>query len=94
MTDEEQKELGLSNKQRTIYEYYENHPEDLEKLAKAIQPVTEAIADIVVKISEALKPIIDALVPIIIDALVPINEVMPVEELDDYIDDEEDSEDD
>lgn len=86
MTDEEQKELGLSNKQRAIYEYYENHPEDLEKLAKAIQPVTEAIADIVVKISEALKPIIDA--------LVPINEVMPVEELDDYIDDEEDSEDD
>lgn len=86
MTDEEQKELGLSNTQRAIYEYYENHPEDLEKLAKAIQPVTEAIADIVVKISEALKPIIDALVPII--------ETMPVEELIDDEEDEEDSEDD
>ncbi len=83
MTDEEQKELGLSNTQRAIYEYYESHPEDLEKLAITIQPVTEAIAD---KISEALKPIIDALIPII--------ETMPVEELEEYIDDEENPEDD
>lgn len=87
MTDEEQKELQLSNKQRIIYEYYESHPEELAKLAEAIRPVTEAIADIVATFSEGLKPIIAALVPII--------ETMPIEELiDNEEDDEEDSEDD
>lgn len=83
MTDEEQKALGLSNTQRIIYEYYEDHPEELAKLAEAIRPVTEAIADIVVQLSEGLKPIITALIPII--------ETMPVEEL---INNEEDPEDD
>lgn len=83
MTDEEQKALGLSNTQRIIYEYYEDHPEELAKLAEAIRPVTEAITDIVVQLSEGLKPIITALIPII--------ETMPVEEL---INNEEDPEDD
>ena len=86
MTDEEQKALGLTNTQRIIYEYYEDHPEELARLAEAIRPVTEAIADIVVQFSEALKPIITALIPII--------EAMPVEELIDDEEDEEDSEDD
>ena len=86
MTDEEQKALGLTNTQRIIYEYYEDHPEELVRLAEAIRPVTEAIADIVVQFSEALKPIITALIPII--------EAMPVEELIDDEEDEEDSEDD
>lgn len=87
MTDEEQKELGLTNTQRIIYEYYETHPEDLAKLAEAIRPVTEAITDIVNQLSEGLKPIITALIPII--------ETMPVEELiNDDEDDEEDPEDD
>ena len=82
MTDEEQKELGLTNRQRILYEYYEDHPEELAKLAEAIRPVTEAIADIVVQVSEALKPIITALIPII--------ETMSVEEL--INDDEDDKE--
>ena len=83
MTDEEQKELQLSNRQRIIYEYYESHPEELAKLMEAIWPVTEAVEDIVVKISEALIPIADALVPVIV--------AMAKENL---IGDEEDSEDD
>lgn len=83
MTDEEQNKLGLTDRQRILYEYYENHPEKLEKLMEALQPAIEALANIYVRISEALTPIVDALVPII--------EAMPDEEL---IDDEEDSEDD
>lgn len=83
MTDEEQKELGLTNTQRILYEYYEDHPEELKKLMEALRPVTEAVEDIVVKISEALKPIVEALVPVIV--------TMAKENL---IDDEEDSEDD
>lgn len=83
MTDEEQKKLGLTNRQRILYEYYEDHPEELEKLKKALRPVTEAVEDIVVKISEALKPIVDALVPVIV--------AMAEENL---IDDEENPEDD
>jgi len=83
MTDEEQKKMGLTNSQRTIYEYFENHPEDLAKFGEALRPVTEAIADVVVKFSEALKPIVDVIIPII--------EAMPAEDL---INDEEDSEDD
>lgn len=82
MTDEEQKELGLTNTQRIIYEYYEDHPEELAKLAEAIRPVTEAITNIVVQLSEGLKPIITALIPTIAE--------LPVEEL---INDEEDPED-
>lgn len=83
MTDEEQNKLGLTDSQRIIYEYYESHPEALEKLTEVLRPAIEAITDVVVKFSEALKPIIDTLVPII--------EAMPDEAL---IDDEEDSEDD
>lgn len=64
MTDEEQKALGLTNRQRILYEYYKDHPEELEKLTEDLRPVTEAVEDIVVKISEALIPIADALVPI------------------------------
>lgn len=86
MTDEEQKKLGLTNTQRIIYEYYEDHPEELAKLAEALQPVTDAITDLAVKLSEALTPIIDALIPII--------EEIPVEELIDAEEDEEDSKDD
>lgn len=83
MTDEEQKELNLTYRQRVLYEYYEDHPEELEKLAKSIRPITEAIADLVATFSEALKPLINQLAPIIA--------MMQVEEL---INDEEDSEDD
>lgn len=83
MTDEEQNKLGLTDRQRILYEYYEKHPEALEELMKALQPAIDAMAVIYEKISEALKPIIDTLVPFI--------EAMPDEDL---IDDEEDFEDD
>lgn len=83
MTDDKQNELGLSNRERALYEHFESHPEELEKLVKSMRPVTEAIVDFTVKLSEAIKHISDAIIPIIA--------AMPVEDL---INDEEDSEDD
>ena len=87
MTDEEQNKLGLTDRQRILYEYYESHPEELETLMVALQPAIDATAVIYEKITEALKPIIDALVPICV--------AMADEDLiDDEEDDEEDFEDD
>lgn len=83
MTDEEQNKLGLTHEQRIIYEYYESHPEALKRLSEALRPAIDAISDIYVRLSEALKPIIDTLVPII-----------EAKADEDFIDDEEDSEDD
>ena len=83
MTEEEQNKLGLTDRQRILYEYYESHPEELEKLTKALQPAIDAMSEILVRLSEALKPIVDVIIPII--------EAMPAEDL---INDEEDFEDD
>ncbi len=67
MTDEEENKLGLTHEQRIIYEYFESHPEALERLTEALRPAIEALTDIYVRISEALIPIINALGPILID---------------------------
>lgn len=83
MTDKEQNELNLTNRQRILYEYYESHPEELEKLTVALRAITETVSDVVVKLSEALTPIIVLLGPFV--------EAMAGEDL---INDEEDSEDD
>lgn len=61
MTDEEQNKLGLTDSQRVICEYFEDHPEVLARLTEALRPALEALSEIYVKISEALSPIIDTL---------------------------------
>lgn len=83
MTDEKQKELGLTNRQRILYEYFEDHPGSVSKIDGSFSTSNRSNHGYRRPVLGAIKPLIDTLVPIIA--------AMPVEVL---IDDEEDPEDD
>lgn len=62
MNDDEIKEISLlDDKQTKVLEWFEEHPEDREKLLETIRIFTEAVGEALAKVTEQLSPTITAI---------------------------------